>query len=121
MINTPLAAPGKICKIMRTVRDTPGRICLEAYPARGVLIMISTPLAGYASRHILPGVSLTVRMILHILPGAARGVLIMISTLLASDRTPVRSVAGSDFIYTKNSAPRRPRFDFIYKLSLIHI
>ena len=77
--------------------------------------MISTPLAGYASRHILPGVSLTVRMILHILPGAARGVLIMISTPLAADRTPVRSVAGSDFIYTKNSAPRRPRFDFIYK------
>ena len=30
---------------MRTCRHTPGRICLEAYPARGVLIMISTPLA----------------------------------------------------------------------------
>ena len=40
------------------------------------------------------------------------GVLIMLSTPLASDRKGVRSVAGSDFIYsaTKNSA--RPRFDF---------
>ena len=40
------------------------------------------------------------------------GVLIMLSTPLAGDRTGVRSVAGSDFIYnaTKNSA--RPRFDF---------
>ena len=97
--------------------DTSGRYPCAAFciSARGVLIMISAPQAGYASRHILPGVSLTVRMILHILPGAARGVLIMISTPLAADRTPVRSVAGSDFIYTKNSAPRRPRFDFIYK------
>ena len=41
------------------------------------------------------------------------GVLIMLNTPLAGDRTGVRSVAGSDFIYnvTKNSA--RPRFDFI--------
>ena len=40
------------------------------------------------------------------------GVLIMLNTPLAGDRTGVRSVAGSDFIYnvTKNSA--RPRFDF---------
>ena len=40
------------------------------------------------------------------------GVLNMLSTPLATDRTGVRSVAGSDFIYnvTKNSA--RPRFDF---------
>ena len=40
------------------------------------------------------------------------GVLNMLSTPLAGDRTGVRSVAGSDFIYyvTKNSA--RPRFDF---------
>jgi len=40
------------------------------------------------------------------------GVLNMLSTALAGDRTGVRSVAGSDFIYsvTKNSA--RPRFDF---------
>ena len=38
------------------------------------------------------------------------GVLIMLNTPLAGDRTGVRSVAGSDFIYsvTKNSA--RPRF-----------
>ena len=43
------------------------------------------------------------------------GVLNMLNTPLAGDRTGVRSVAGSDFIYTKNSAPRRPRFDFIYK------
>ena len=36
----------------------------------------------------------------------------MLNTPLAGDRTGVRSVAGSDFIYnvTKNSA--RPRFDF---------
>ena len=40
------------------------------------------------------------------------GVLNMFTTPLAGDRTGVRSVAGSDFIYnvTKNSA--RPRFDF---------
>ena len=40
------------------------------------------------------------------------GVLNMLKTPLAGDRTGVRSVAGSDFIYnvTKNSA--RPRFDF---------
>ena len=40
------------------------------------------------------------------------GVLNMLNTPLAGDRTGVRSVAGSDFIYnvTKNSA--RPRFDF---------
>ena len=40
------------------------------------------------------------------------GVLIMLNTPLAGDRTGVRSVAGSVFIYnvTKNSA--RPRFDF---------
>ncbi len=38
-------------------------------------------------------------------------VLNMLSTPLAGDRTGVRSVAGSDFIYTKNSAPRRPRFE----------
>ena len=39
------------------------------------------------------------------------GVLNMLNTLLAGDRTGVRSVAGSNFIYsvTKNSA--RPRFD----------
>ena len=40
------------------------------------------------------------------------GALNMLNTPLAVDRTAVRSVAGSDFIYnvTKNSA--RPRFDF---------
>ena len=43
------------------------------------------------------------------------GVLNMLSTPLAGDRTGVRSVAGSDFICTKNPAPRRQRFDFIYK------
>ena len=45
--------------------DTSGRYPCAAFciSARGVLIMISTPLAGYASRHILPGVSLHVRMI----------------------------------------------------------